>query len=136
MPDKNNNLILKSLKSLLVLMFLLVSFFIAMPNPTHGEYADIILNERSQKAGMRPVIFSHWFHRIRYRCKVCHTELGFKIKITENNISMSDLFEGRFCGACHNNETAWGLENCMLCHSGRMGLSTGIIQDPEPGGPR
>jgi hypothetical protein len=35
-----------------------------------AEYADVVLNEYSEDAGMRPVVFPHWFHRIRYRCKV------------------------------------------------------------------
>ncbi|MES9909805.1 MAG: hypothetical protein ABW150_15060 [Candidatus Thiodiazotropha sp.] len=44
-----------------------------------AEYADVILNRYAEQEGMRPVIFPHWFHRIRFRCKVCHNELGFLI---------------------------------------------------------
>ena len=45
----------------------------------HAEYGGVVINKRSDKEGVRPVIFPHWFHRIRFRCKVCHYELGFKI---------------------------------------------------------
>jgi len=91
-----------------------------------GEYGDVVLNRNSEAAGMRPVIFPHWFHRIRFRCKVCHNELGFKMRAGANKVTMGDLYEGEFCGMCHNNEIAWGLENCGLCHSGREGLPSGI----------
>jgi c(7)-type cytochrome triheme protein len=91
-----------------------------------SEYADVVLNRNSEAAGMRPVIFPHWFHRIRFRCKVCHFELGFEMRAGANQVTMGDIHEGRFCGMCHNNQIAWGLENCNLCHSGRAGLPSGI----------
>lgn len=91
-----------------------------------GEYGDVVLNRNSEKAGMAPVIFPHWFHRIRFRCKVCHNELGFEMRAGANRVTMGDIYQGKFCGMCHNGEIAWGLENCALCHSGRPGLSPGI----------
>ena len=100
-----------------------------------AEYADVILNKRSEQNGMRPVVYSHWFHRIRFRCKVCHHELGFKMRATANDISMADIIEGRYCGTCHNNEIAWGVENCDLCHSGKSGLPSGIVGGDETSGP-
>ena len=100
-----------------------------------AEYADVVLNKRSENNGMRPVIYSHWFHRIRFRCKVCHHELGFKMRATANDISMLDIMEGRYCGICHNNEIAWGVENCDLCHSGKPGLPSGIVGGDETNGP-
>lgn len=100
-----------------------------------AEYADIVLNKRSEKEGVRPVIFSHWFHRIRFRCKVCHHELGFKMRATANDITMNKIIEGKYCGICHNNEIAWGLENCDLCHSGLPGLPSGVIGGHETSGP-
>ena len=45
-----------------------------------AEYGDVVINNASDEAGMRPVVFPHWFHRIRFRCKVCHADLGFKFK--------------------------------------------------------
>ncbi len=94
----------------------------------HAEYGDVVLNKRSEKEGVAPVIFPHWFHRIRYRCKVCHAELGFEMRAGANQVLMADMVAGRFCGACHNGEIAWSTENCELCHSGRPGLKTGRIQ--------
>lgn len=100
-----------------------------------AEYGDVVLNRYSEKAGVRPVLFPHWFHRIRFRCKVCHQELGFEMRAGANDVKMSDLSEGRFCGMCHNNEVAWGLENCDLCHSAKPGLKSGIYGGDKTTGP-
>jgi c(7)-type cytochrome triheme protein len=86
--------------------------------PTSAEYGDIVINNYSDAAGMRPVVFPHWFHRVRFRCKVCHADLGFQFKAGGNQIDMLKIIDGQFCGACHNGQLAWSAENCNLCHSG------------------
>ncbi len=100
-----------------------------------AEYGDVVLNNWSQKNGMRPVIFPHWFHRERFRCKVCHTELGFKLQAGADDMDMADIINGKFCGACHNGKIAWSVEHCGLCHSGKPGLSTGIMSGGTSQGP-
>jgi len=100
-----------------------------------GEYGDVVINKRSEKEGMRPVIFPHWFHRIRFRCKVCHYELGFKMRAGANDILMTDILDGKFCGMCHNNDVAWGPDRCDLCHSGKAGLPSGIYGGNSTTGP-
>ena len=104
----------------MVLLMLLVPF------PLRAEYGDVVLNKRAEKEGMRPVIFPHWFHRIRFRCKVCHSELGFKMRAAANDVLMAEIVNGKFCGMCHNDRIAWGPERCNLCHSGQPGLKSGI----------
>ena len=91
-----------------------------------AEYADVVLNRNAGINDMRPVIFPHWFHRIRFRCKVCHNELGFKMRVGSNQINMGNIIDGQYCGMCHNGDIAWSVENCDLCHSGKFGLKTGI----------
>lgn len=98
---------------------------VLMPS-AKAEYADVIINNYADAAGMRPVVFPHWFHRIRFRCKVCHADLGFKFKAGGNKITMAKIIEGKFCGACHNGEVAWSVENCNMCHSGIPGTPTHI----------
>lgn len=105
------------------------------PSDAPAEYGDVVLNRRSEQAGVRPVIYPHWFHRIRFRCKVCHHELGFEMRAGANDVRMQDLVEGKFCGMCHNGEVAWGIENCDLCHTGRPGLASGIQGGHETLGP-
>ena len=94
--------------------------------PAAAEYGDIVINNYSDDAGMRPVIFPHWFHRIRFRCKVCHADLGFEFEAGGNDINMLKIIDGEYCGACHNNEIAWAVENCDLCHSARPGTPTQV----------
>ncbi len=106
-----------------------------VPAPVEAEYADVVLNKRSEKEGVRPVIFPHWFHRIRFRCKVCHNELGFKMRAGANDVRMVDVANGRFCGTCHNGQIAWGAERCDLCHSGRPGLKSRIHGGDQTLGP-
>lgn len=91
-----------------------------------AEYGDVVINNYADSAGMRPVVFPHWFHRVRFRCKVCHADLGFKFQAGGNEINMVKIIDGQFCGACHNGELAWGVENCNLCHSGKPGTATQV----------
>lgn len=100
--------------------------FLAVSPPASAEYGDIVINNFSDDAGMRPVIFPHWFHRIRFRCKVCHADLGFKFQAGGNQIDMLKIIDGEFCGACHDGEVAWSVENCDLCHSAKPGTPTQV----------
>ena len=103
--------------------------------PAEAEYADVVLNKRAEKEGMRPVIFPHWFHRLRFRCKVCHHELGFVMRAGGNEVTMGSIIEGKFCGMCHNGQVAWSADNCDLCHSGLPGLAPGIRGSSKTSGP-
>jgi c(7)-type cytochrome triheme protein len=118
-----------------VLRGALLALALAVTAPVQGEYGDVVLNRNSEKQGMRPVIFPHWFHRIRFRCKVCHHELGFKMRAGANIVQMNDIIEGKFCGMCHNGQIAWGPDRCDLCHSGKPGLESAIHGDSQTKGP-
>lgn len=100
-----------------------------------AEYADVTINTRSEAEGVAPVIYPHWFHRIRFQCSVCHVDLGFKTGAGTTGITMEKLIDGQYCGACHNGNIAWSIDNCDLCHSGRPGLETGIKGGHETMGP-
>ena len=113
----------------------LIALSLLLAKPGMAEYGDVVLNKFSEAAGVRPVIFSHWFHRIRFRCKVCHSELGFEMRAGANVVKMNDLSQGKFCGLCHNGSVAWGLENCDLCHSGKAGLKSRIYGGHQTLGP-
>ncbi len=91
-----------------------------------AEYGDIVINNFSDEAGMRPAIFPHWFHRIRFRCKICHSDLGFKMQAGSNKINMLKIINGEFCGACHNGDISWSIENCELCHTAIPGTPTQV----------
>ena len=98
----------------------------SLPERAEAEYGDVVINEFSDDAGMRPVVFPHWFHRIRFRCKVCHGDLGFAFKAGGNEIDMVKIIDGQYCGACHDGDVAWSIENCELCHSGQPNTPTQV----------
>jgi c(7)-type cytochrome triheme protein len=114
---------------------LVLALGLAAAIPVAAEYADVVLDRNSSKQGMRGVVFPHWFHRIRFRCKVCHSELGFKMRAGANLVLMNDIIEGRFCGMCHNGQIAWTADRCDLCHSAKPGLPAGIQGSSETKGP-
>ena len=78
------------------------------------------MNRNSGDHGRLPVTFSHWLHRIKYTCRVCHYELNFEMVAGTTEISEAENRNGNFCGACHNGIFAFGHteENCNRCHSG------------------
>ena len=103
-----------------------VSAMLAADRAVFAEYGDVVINNYSDEAEMRPVVFPHWFHRIRFRCKVCHADLGFQFKAGGNDINMLKIIDGEYCGACHNGDIAWSVENCDLCHSAKPGTPTQV----------
>ncbi len=106
------------------LLALVLTLAFAAPAP--AEYGDVVINNYSDAAGMRPVIFPHWFHRVRFTCKSCHADLGFQFKAGGNQINMLKIIDGQFCGACHDGGLAWSVENCNLCHSAKPNLPTQV----------
>jgi len=108
------------------LAFAALALALGAARPAHAEFGDVVINNYSDAAGVRPAVFPHWFHRVRFRCKVCHSDLGFKFKAGGNAINMLKIIDGQFCGACHNGSVAWSVENCDLCHSGKPGTPTHV----------
>jgi len=107
-------------------LLLLLALGLGFAVPAPAEYGDVVINNYSDAAGMRPVVFPHWFHRVRFRCKVCHADLGFEFKAGGNQINMLKIIDGQYCGACHNGELAWSVENCNLCHSAKPNTPTQV----------
>ncbi|MBI5182464.1 MAG: hypothetical protein HZA06_06100 [Nitrospirae bacterium] len=101
-----------------VIPFLVVAgiVLIGLTPKVDAEYADIIINKQAEKQGMQPVMFPHWFHRIRFKCKVCHEDI-FIMKRGANDINMSNITKGQQCGKCHNGKIAWAPLACGRCHS-------------------
>jgi c(7)-type cytochrome triheme protein len=110
----------------MVLGLAIVSLVLLTQNVSRAEYGDVVMNKYSDDSGIRPVVFPHWFHRIRFRCKVCHADLGFKFQAGGNDINMLKIIDGEYCGACHNGEIAWSVENCDLCHSAKPKTPTQV----------
>ncbi len=56
--------------------------------------------------------FPHSAHTPILECKNCHTTI---FRYRNNNITMTDLYEGKYCATCHG-KVAFGLEACSRCH--------------------
>ena len=67
---------------------------------------DVVLKRQGEGTSPPPAGSPHWFHRIRFKCYACHPAI-FEMKAGANAITMDDIREGSFCGACHNGKTAW-----------------------------
>lgn len=119
----------------LLAVLLVLPLLLIVNEQVKAEYADVVLNRNSEKEGVRPVIYPHWFHRIRFQCRVCHSEMGFEMRVGANNVTMEEIIDGKFCGACHNGDIAWSVDNCDLCHSALPGTKTGITGSHETLGP-
>ena len=104
---------------------------LVVPGDLGAEYGDIIMNRESEKAEMPPVVFPHWFHRIRFKCKVCHDDI-FVMKAGANEVTMIKIIKGEFCGKCHNGRIAWAPLYCDRCHSGKSQFT---IAPSQGGGP-
>jgi c(7)-type cytochrome triheme protein len=79
---------------------------------------DVVLKrEGTGDKGTPPAVFPHWSHRIRYRCYACHPT-PFPMRAGATAMTMDALQEGKFCGICHDDKTAWGMtiETCNRCH--------------------
>ena len=79
----------------------------------HGR----VLPDTLKRMTFPPSRFSHWTHRIRYRCSTCHTRL-FEERAGSTRTSMEEIAEGKTCGACHDGKIAFGtgIQSCGRCH--------------------
>lgn len=88
------------------------------------EYGDVLMKGPSSKAGaVTPVVFSHWVHRTKYTCRVCHGELEFSMKANETGVICENgKVKNRYCTVCHNGKIAFAPkddegDNCKRCHN-------------------
>lgn len=97
-------------------------YFDNLADPCPYDYGDILMDRKSSSANVKPVFFSHWRHRIKYSCRVCHFELDFAFKKGQTEISEEDNKNGLYCGACHDGTVAFGhtKENCKKCHTAKI----------------
>ncbi len=86
------------------------------------EHGNILINRTSEKNGVKPATFSHWLHRTKYTCRVCHFELEFNMQANTTQITEAANKAGKFCGTagCHDGKAAFGHEkpHCQKCHNG------------------
>lgn len=88
------------------------------------EYGDVLMRGSSAKIKeVTPVVFSHWVHRAKYTCRVCHGELDFSMKADDTGVVCDNgKAKNRYCTVCHNGRIAFAAkdeegDNCKLCHN-------------------
>ncbi len=76
---------------------------------------------------IKSVVFEHKIHTedAGLDCDSCHDEL-FEMEAGAaeegENFTMAALYEGSYCGACHDDDTAFGSDTrCTACHIGVKG---------------
>jgi c(7)-type cytochrome triheme protein len=93
--------------------------------PPADEYGNLLINRTSEKNGVKPAAFSHWVHRRKHTCRVCHFELEFNMKVNTTEITEAANRSGKYCGAggCHDGKITFGHDNpnCERCHNGNRG---------------
>ncbi len=78
---------------------------------------------------MPDVIFPHSAHNMWLKCSVCHPKI-FKMKAGANSISMVAIWQGGFCGRCHD-RVAFPIRNCYRCHTAPRKKSAGAPALPS-----
>jgi c(7)-type cytochrome triheme protein len=65
---------------------------------------------------MPEILFSHAKHTRWNGCELCHPEIFVGVKKGATKYSMAEIFEGKYCGACHQ-AVAFPLTDCQRCHT-------------------
>ncbi len=91
------------------------------PGPPPDEYGNLLISRTGEVA----VTFSHWTHRQKFTCRVCHFELEFSMLVNTTGITEEANKSGRFCGAagCHDGKAAFGHQDesaCKQCHNANI----------------
>lgn len=94
-------------------------FYDLPPLPSPSKYGNVLIDRQTAEMTMPSVSFSHWSHRTRYTCRVCHFELDFMLEANATEITEQANRDGKYCGTCHNGEIAFGhtKDNCVNCHN-------------------
>ena len=114
------------------------AFWQLPPLPPAHQYGDILIDRSATKNGVEAVFFSHWSHRAKYTCRVCHWELDFAFKNGTTEMTESDNRNGLYCGKCHDGKVAFGHTkgNCQRCHAGRITSDEGKFSKLRAGLPK
>jgi c(7)-type cytochrome triheme protein len=87
---------------------------------------------------VQAVIFDHTMHtdEIGLECSDCHNDI-FKMKLGSaealpEEFTMEALYAGKFCGACHDGESAFASDTkCTSCHIGVIGANRLLGKKPD-----
>lgn len=98
-----------------VCLFLFVGQGEATPKKSY-EYGNVVMKQFVKKGVKDSVVFSHWTHRSKHSCRLCHVDIEFSMGVNETGLSEDDNQEGRYCGTCHDGKEAFSIKKCENCH--------------------
>jgi c(7)-type cytochrome triheme protein len=75
---------------------------------------DFALDPKLQ--GMPGIVFSHAKHTVWTGCEGCHPEIFTGVRRGATKYTMVEIFEGKYCGACHVS-VAFPTLDCQRCHT-------------------
>ena len=91
-----------------------------LARPCTAAQADFVMKRTTTDPSAKEIpvsVFPHQLHRVLFKCYVCHESI-FKMKAHANTITMDGVFNGKFCGVCHNGKTSFAADfgSCDRCH--------------------
>lgn len=113
---------------------LLCLFLTALTLRAGQALADVHGGDIHYSDPVKGVLFSHDYHveEMGMDCDMCHDDT-FEMEAlgaqAEPDFNMKALYQGRYCGACHDGETAFAAgSRCASCHEGVKGYwrATGL----------
>lgn len=81
-----------------------------------------------------PARFDHAGHTKRYSCKECHPNV-FLMQAGSAKVTMRDINNGHYCGACHNGTKAFSSGECGRCHNTAKGFDKDLVYKVAGMGP-
>jgi len=95
--------------------------------PAPEDFGNLLINRTSEANSIKSATFSHWLHRRKFTCRVCHFELEFNMQRNTTEITEAANRSGQFCGSsgCHDGKASFGhdVANCDKCHNGNKSYS-------------
>jgi c(7)-type cytochrome triheme protein len=67
-------------------------------------------------SGDSSVKFNHGNHMQYFQCNDCHAGL-FPMKKGSVKMTMKDIYDGKYCGSCHDGKKAFVSTDCAKCHA-------------------
>jgi len=88
---------------------------VANRNKIFKNPADAVISPHT--LGMPDIIFSHDKHGVWNGCALCHPDVFPSVQKNQSTpYSMNEIFDGKYCGACHG-KVAFPMIECQRCHS-------------------
>lgn len=87
---------------------------VSIKKPPLADQKEFTIGSKTE--GVPDIIFSHKKHTVWNGCEVCHPDIFIGVKRGTDKYSMVELFEGKYCGACHD-LVAFPQIDCQRCHN-------------------